>query len=81
MKKQKRAPRPSKLDQLTLSVAQDYAHEASDDITRRRVVLACEANTVDHEVFTLVSRLADARDRRAKIEATLKGLAVVVGKR
>ena len=77
----KRVKRPSKLDRITEAVAQDYAHASTDDITRLRTVLACELNTVENELVSLQARAASARAHRAGVEARLRGLADVVGKR
>lgn len=81
MKKRMIVKKPSKLDTLATSTMQDYAHISTDDIVRRRIVLACEANATDHEITGLSAKLVDARERRAKIGAVLTGLASVVEKR
>lgn len=78
MKKQKK---PTKLDNLTAAVAQDYAHVATEDIVRQRIVLACKANTLDSEILAWQRRLDDVRRQRAEVEATMRGLASVVEKR
>lgn len=77
MKKHK----PSKLDHLATSVAQDWAHANSYTINSRRRVLQFEADETDKSIVALGAALANMKDRRAKIEATLRGLAVVIEKR
>lgn len=80
-RQQRRPKRNSKLDLLTENVAQRYSQDSTEDIQRRHIVLACEENVVNDEITTLQFDIADARKRRARIEAELRGLALVVGKR
>jgi hypothetical protein len=79
--KKTRTARPSKLDNLAASVAQDWAHQNSAVVNSRRRVLQFEASEVDASIVALVAALTNARERRAKIEATLTGLAAVIAKR
>ena len=76
-----RVKKPSKLDLITTSVMQDYAHASTGDIVRRRCVLACEMNSVDSEIRELSIRVADAKERSKQLEAVMIGLEMVVGKR
>jgi hypothetical protein len=81
MKKQKHAARtkkPSKLDQITTSTIQAFAHLSSADATKRNIVLSCEASTVDSDIAELSARLARTRARRAEIEAQIAGLCAVI---
>jgi hypothetical protein len=77
----KKTPRPSKFDRLSESVAQDWAHANTAVINSRRRVLQFEAEEVDKSIVALAAATAAARERRARIDATLAGLATVVGKR
>lgn len=79
--KRKRPHRPSKTDTITATTMQHNAHESTEDIVRLHTVLACERNTIDREILVLAARNADARLRRAKVDATIKGLEAVVEKR
>lgn len=84
MKKDERAERikkPSRLDALAASAEQDCKHLSTQDITRRSIVLHAEANVLDAELRELHARLAEAKDRRVRLDATLAGLATVVAKR
>lgn len=76
-----KAPRLSKFDRLTASVAQDYAHQHTVTINSRRRVLEFEVAEVERSIVALTATLADQRERRARIEAMLRGLATVVEKR
>ena len=78
MKKQKR---PSKHDHLAASIAQDWAHQNSVVIHSRVRVLRFEAEEVDKSIVALAAALANAKERRAKLEAMLNGLASVIEKR
>ena len=80
MKKQT-VKRPSKLDNIAASVAQDYAHRDTRDIIRQRHVAVARIDVLDAEIAELSGRLVDARTQRAKLGAALVGLASVVGKR
>ena len=73
--------RPSKFDALTTSVAQSYAHQHTVTINSRRRVLEFEGTETDRAIVALSSSLADKRRRRQEIDAALRGLALVVGKR
>jgi hypothetical protein len=81
MKKKHAERKPSPLDVLTTTVAQDYAHRSTDEITRRRTVLACEASVIEAEIVALNAQMADAKARRARNDATQRGLMLVVEKR
>ena len=77
----KRNKRPTKLDVLAESVAQDYAHQHTTTINSRRRVLEFEGSEVDGAITALTAALANKRNRRREIDAALRGLAIVVGKR
>lgn len=79
--KKARSIRPSKLDNLSVSVAQDWAHQNSIVINSRRRVLQFEAEEMDKSIVALTAALANAKERRAKLEAMLNGLAAVLAKR
>lgn len=67
--------------ELSESVAQDYAHQHTLTINSRRRVLEFEQNEVDRAIVMLQASLSNQRRRKSTIEATLRGLATVVGKR
>jgi hypothetical protein len=73
--------RASKLDVYITSVIQDWINDSTEDITRKRGVLICEANAVESEITALTSKLTDARAHRTRVEATLNALAMVVEQR
>lgn len=77
----KKTKRPSKIEALTDTVEQFRAHDDTQTLRRRHSVLAFERDTIDAELFDLGARAAAMRDRRAKVEATMRGLARVVNKR
>jgi hypothetical protein len=81
MKKKERVKRPTRFDALAASVAQDYAHQHTTTINSRRRVLEFEGTEVDGAIVALSAALADKKNRRQVIDATLRGLALVVGKR
>ncbi|MCR4300856.1 MAG: hypothetical protein NUV51_04535 [Sulfuricaulis sp.] len=80
-RKASRPSRPSRLDALTATVAQDWAHANTATINARQRVLQFEAEELDKSIVALAGAQANARERRAKIEAMLAGLAAVVEKR
>ena len=80
MKKQT-VRKPSKLDAVSTSVAQDYAHRDTGDIIRQRRVIVTQVDMTDAEIAVLAGRLVDARAQRAKLGAMLVGLASVIDKR
>ena len=79
--RQARVRKPTRLEALTTSVSQDFAHQHTVTINSRRRVLQFEATEVDRAIVALSADLANQRDRRSRIEATLQGLAAVVAKR
>lgn len=79
--KKTRKVRPSKFDRVTENTMHVYLQASTDDIQRMHIVLACEANVVNDKIASLQFEVAAARARRADIEAQLRGLALVVGKR
>lgn len=81
MKQKQKKQRPSRWDRLTAAVMQTHAHESTADIARRRDVLSFELIAIDEEIVALSARTADAKARRARVEATLLGLGIVVGRR
>lgn len=76
-----RTPRPSKFDQIAEAISRDYAHQNSLVVQSRVRVLRCELDEIDLSVNNLTAALANARDRRAKVEAQIRGLTAVVAKR
>ena len=75
------AKRRTKLDVYVTSVVQDWINESTDDISRRRGVLMCEANAVESEITGLMLKLTEARAHRTRVEATLNALAMVIEQR
>ena len=73
--------KPTKLEALTESVAQDYAHQNSQIIHSRKRVLEFEAEEADKSIIATAGALAAVRERRAKIQALLVGLENVIRKR
>ena len=80
-KKVQRPQRPGKLDVVTLAARQGHAHLHSDEVHARRIVLMCEADTVDGEIFRLTGALAGLRERRQKVAAQIAGLTEVLSSR
>ena len=82
MKKRQKERRPSKLDMITVETARGYAHASTADITRQRIVYACEANVLEGEIKALASRIKGAKAELTRVNATLLGLeALVDGRR
>jgi hypothetical protein len=77
----KKKAAPNHLDAVAAAAAREAKDSSTDDIMRRHAVLACEANVIEQEVIALEAQLTDARARAARVEATLRGLARVVGRR
>ena len=77
MKKQKR----SRYDAIADGFAQEFAHQNSYTIHSRMRILCFESEEADKAIVALTGALANMRERRAKVEAMLRGLASVVEKR
>ncbi len=71
----------TKFDAIAESYAQDFAHQHTVTINSRRRVLEFEGNETDRAIVALTSALENQRHRRKMIDAQLRGLAIVVGKR
>lgn len=66
---------------VTATAMQAYAHDSTEEISRRRDILMFEGTVLDEEVSALQSKLSNAKSKRRRIDATLHGLGLVVGKR
>jgi hypothetical protein len=73
--------RRSRLDAITDAIVQQYAHESTSEIVRRRQVFLCEAAAVEEEIVELTAKLQNSRNHRAVVAATLSGLTAIVNKR
>lgn len=71
----------SKLDALAASVAQDYKDQNTIVIRSRIRVLECEEVEADRALTALQGAVTNMREKRARIEAMLRGLEGVVSKR
>ena len=71
----------SRTDKLTAATAQEWAHSNSAVIASRVRVLLFEREEVDKAIVMLSATLANARERRATLDAVLAGLQQVVGRR
>lgn len=73
--------KPSKLDALAEATRQDYSHASSAVVGSRRTVLTCEAEEIDKAIIGLQAALARARERRARVQAIIVGLGIVLERR
>lgn len=80
-KKKKASRRVTKMDRLTAAVIQTHTHASTEEILRKRDILTFESVVLDQEIVGLRARLADATSRRVRVEATLLGLGLTIGKR
>ena len=71
----------NKFDAITELTAHSYAHQHTVTVNSRRRVLEFEGHETDRAIVALSAALANQKRRRKVIDATLKGLAQVVGKR
>lgn len=76
-----RVKKPTKYDLLIIATAQDYAHESSKDIFRRRDVLNHEREVLEMKISDLQIALVNAKEQRAGLTAVLTGLQLVIEKR
>lgn len=81
MKKKHAVKRPSTTDQLTASIAQDFAHQNSYTINSRKRVLEFEAEEIEKAIVAMTGSLASIRARQAKVRAMLRGLEAIIAKR
>jgi hypothetical protein len=70
-----------KMNPLTVSTMQDYAHASSHDIARFRSVMIFQLNTVDSHIVELQAALKDAHAEHSRIVAVLDGLKQTIEKR
>lgn len=70
--------RTSRLEMVAAEAVQNHGHLATTDIVRRRDVLSSQLENLDAELFELMTRTAEARGKRAKVEATLAGIMQVL---
>ncbi len=80
MEKQK-TRKPSKSEELAHATERDHAHQSSERITGRLIVLACEAGELEREIVGLQAAMANAKERRARINAVRTGLGAILDKR
>lgn len=73
--------KPTRLEALSLSVAQNWAHANSATINSHRRVLQCEAEEADKSIVALTAAATNLRTRRQQIDAILAGLSTVMDKR
>jgi hypothetical protein len=73
--------RPTKTDAAHEAAVQDYMHQSTPDITRKRTMLTTENSFLEREIAELSGRLIDAKLKLSQNEAMLRGLAFVVGLR
>lgn len=73
--------RISKLNQLTSAVVRDHIDLSSHDVIRKRAVLTAEERSLEEVITETSAKLLDAKERKAKVSATLDGLAVVLERR
>ena len=76
-----RSKRPSKFDRIIEAAEHGYAHTATTDIMRRRMVIGKEIEVFEMEISELVMRLKNAKLIKANLEAEARGLSKVVAKR
>ena len=80
-KSKPRTKRPSKLESLIIATMQDYAHMSTNDITRFRIVLACQFNTVGNQIEDLIRQLKEAKTEQTRVGTIMTGLNQVIQKR
>lgn len=76
-----RERKPTKLEALTESTAQQFAHQNSYTIHGRVRVLECEAEETDKSIAAMTNAINTLKARRVEIAARLDGLAQVLRKR
>ena len=77
----KKIRKPTQLELLSESIAQDYAHASSSDVMRYRTVVECQLEVTERKIGELIATLANAKADQKRTEAILAGLGVVIGKR
>lgn len=77
----KKAKRPSKLDELAIATKQDWSHQNSVVISSKRALLEFEVAQIDAKLIALSGAITAARARRAKLNAMILGLGLVLDKR
>ena len=77
----KKIKKPTQLELLAESTAQDYAHASSSDVIRFRTVIECQLEVTERKIGELIATLANAKADQRRTEAILTGLGMVIGKR
>lgn len=88
-RKQKTAPRkakraqrrPSKFERIIEAAEHGYAHTATTDIMRRRMVITKEIEVSEMEISELTMKLKNSKLIKGNLEAEARGLASVILKR
>lgn len=80
-KKQKKQKKPTRFEALSASVAAGYRDHHTATIASRARVLEFEGEEMDRAIVSLKAALADRRDRRRMIDASLAGLRTVTERR
>lgn len=70
-----------KLDALTTSIAQDYAHLHSATIQSQRRIQQCALDETERAIVALAAELSRQKARRQRLTAVIAGLTAVIGKR
>ena len=74
-------PRVSKYERAAISCVHTYLHQNSAAINSRIKVLEVEHEEAEIAINAMTTALANLRDKRARLDAEIKGLSAVLAKR
>lgn len=73
--------KPSKLEQLTSSIEQDYAHQHSTRIIAKRAILNFTLGQIEGEIIRMSAALSKMKKQKTELTARISGLGKVLEKR
>ena len=73
--------RPTKLDEITVAMRQQYAHQHSATVVSKRNLLQYEVDQLDAKVIQLRAAIAATQKRANKLNAEILGLGLVLERR
>lgn len=81
MKKPERVRKPTKTEQVIQTTIQAHRHMSTQEVITRRDALLKDVERFDAEVLRYQTGVAEAKENRARAQAAIDGLTVVVDRR
>lgn len=81
MSKEVKTKKPTKLEEITIAARQNSSHLHSASVVAKRELCQFEIDQLDGRLFALNSAISVAKERRAKLQAMVVGLGLILEKR